>query len=551
MRSTMILLAAVSLLAGCTTAPPPRTAPIARAPAAPPKLIVAISVDQLSADLFDEYRSQFTSGLARIANGNAYRNGYQSHAATETCPGHSTILTGSRPARTGIIANNWVDYSVTRANKSIYCAEDERLPPPNPAAAAGSWGSYVPSPVHLRVQTLGDRLKQVSPQSLNVAIAGKDRAAIMMSGHRADQRWFWDGSKFTTDPASSAAPQAVQRGNAAVAAAIASPRTGLTAPPLCAAKAWPIRLSDSLTVGDGNFARAAGDARGYRLSPEMDGAVLAIAAGLVQEMGLGSDATPDVLSIGLSATDYVGHAYGTGGQEMCLQLLSLDRSLGDFFRVLDSQGIDYAVVLTADHGGTDIPERRPGAARADPALAAELVAKAIGTRIGLSGPILRGDLSGDIYIDRSLTAAQRTRVEQAAISFYRAHPQVEAVFTAREIASRRMPNGSPDRWSIADRVRASFDPQRSGDLYVVLKQNVTPIPSPSVGYVSTHGSVWDSDRRVPILFWRKGMSAVSSNSAVETVDILPTLAATIGLQLAPRSIDGRCLPVQGAACPAR
>ena len=34
MRSTMILLAAVTLLAGCTTAPPPQTAPIARVPAA-------------------------------------------------------------------------------------------------------------------------------------------------------------------------------------------------------------------------------------------------------------------------------------------------------------------------------------------------------------------------------------------------------------------------------------------------------------------------------------------------------------------------------------
>ena len=33
--------------------------------------------------------------------GTVFRNGYQSHAATETCPGHSTILTGDHPARTG------------------------------------------------------------------------------------------------------------------------------------------------------------------------------------------------------------------------------------------------------------------------------------------------------------------------------------------------------------------------------------------------------------------------------------------------------------------
>jgi arylsulfatase A-like enzyme len=232
-------------------------------------------------------------------------------------------------------------------------------------------------------------------------------------------------------------------------------------------------------------------------------------------------------------------------------LLALDRSLGDFFRVLDSQGIDYAVALTADHGVTDIPERKVGAARPDTALAAENVSRTISAQLGLSGQIVRGDVSGDIYINRSLSPAQRVRVEQAASAFYRAHPQVEAVFTARDIASRRMPTGSPDRWSIADRVRASFDPERSGDLYVVLKQNVSPIPMPSVGYVATHGTVWDSDRRVPILFWRKGMSRFSSDSAVDTVDILPTLAASIGLPLAPGSIDGRCLTVQGVICPRR
>ena len=35
----------------------------------PPKLIVMIAVDQFSADLFAEYRSHFTGGLARLASG--------------------------------------------------------------------------------------------------------------------------------------------------------------------------------------------------------------------------------------------------------------------------------------------------------------------------------------------------------------------------------------------------------------------------------------------------------------------------------------------------
>ena len=94
----------------------------------PKLLLVVISVDQFSADLFDEYRPQFTGGLARLASGTVFHNGYQSHATTETCPGHSTILTGDRPARTGIIANAWFDHGAARADKMVYCAEDESAP---------------------------------------------------------------------------------------------------------------------------------------------------------------------------------------------------------------------------------------------------------------------------------------------------------------------------------------------------------------------------------------------------------------------------------------
>src|SRR5437763_12911037 len=94
----------------------------AQAPAPPTKLLVVIAVDQFSANLFDEYRPQFTGGLARLASGTVFHNGYQSHALTETCPGHSTLLTGDHPARTGIIANVWIDQTVQRPDKAVYCA---------------------------------------------------------------------------------------------------------------------------------------------------------------------------------------------------------------------------------------------------------------------------------------------------------------------------------------------------------------------------------------------------------------------------------------------
>ena len=236
MRKLAKLVPAASLLvAGCAT--PPANTRLPRVDA--PKLVIVIVVDQLSADLFDEYRPQFTGGLARLAGGTWFRNGYQSHASTETCPGHATILTGARPATTGIIGNAWIDRSVGRG---ISCAEVEN--PPNTSSS-----NYTVSSVQLNVPTLGELL-----------------------------------------------------------------RKALMPPPFCADKAQPVTIEGGRVVGNGAFARAAGDSDVFRASPDYDSAVLAQAGALVSVLQLGGDATPDLLAIGLSATDYVGHAYGTGGQ---------------------------------------------------------------------------------------------------------------------------------------------------------------------------------------------------------------------------------------------
>jgi predicted AlkP superfamily pyrophosphatase or phosphodiesterase len=518
----------------------------------PPTLIVAISVDQFSADLFAEYRQHFTGGLRRLSEGVVFPSGYQSHNMTETCPGHSTILTGSRPARTGIISNDWFDQSVARPDKHVYCSEDPGVP-------GSSFEHYTVSTHFLKVPALGDWMKRANPASRSVAVAGKDRAAVMMGGYETDQRWYWTGKAFEgTGKGGPAA--AVGQINAAVADALSRPREPFPLPDLCAARARPVPVAGGgVPVGAGRFARAAGDSRAFRASPEIDAATLELAARLRTEMHLGEGSAPDLLAVGVSATDYVGHTYGTQGAEMCVQLLALDRALGDFFARLDASGVDYVVVLTADHGGNDIPEREAqhaiaSAARADEALTPSRMGKALAAKLGLKGPVLLAAAAfGDMYIDRTLPPAQRTKALAAAIAAYKAHPQVAAVFTHAEIEAAPAPSGPPETWSLIQRAKASFDPQRSGDFIVMLKPRVTPIFDTAHNYVATHGSPWDYDRRVPILFWRKGMAPYEQPLSIETVDIMPTLAALIHLPITPGAIDGRCLDLDegpGTTCPA-
>lgn len=546
--AALIALGSSSIATALPPAAPAQTGGDAAAPKRP-TLIVAISVDQFSADLFAEYRQEFTGGFAKLMQGAVFPDGYQAHAATETCPGHSVIMTGDLPAHTGIIANNWMDLKTARDDKNVYCVEDE-------AAPGSSSDNYTVSPLHLMVPTLGERMKAADARTRLVSVSGKDRAALMMAGHNPDEIWYWGGKSFVTLPGRTGMPAVVDRANKAIAAEIAQAQPALTLPPVCAAKDRVIDVGGGKTVGTGRFARAAGDGKAFRASPEFDGAVLALAAGLVQDMKLGKGDAPDVLTVSVSATDYVGHTYGTQGTEMCLQLLSLDRDLGDFFKVLDATGVDYVVALTADHGGHDLPERidQQGfsdAARIDPALDTAVVGPAIAKQLGLTGRLLYGAPQGDIWIDPKLSSADHKRVLDAAVKAYAAHPQVAAVFTRDQILATPFSKESPERWTLIERARASFYAPRSGDLVVALKPHITPIADPTHGYVATHGSFWDYDRRVPILFWRKGMGGFEQPLPILVADIMPTLAGIVGFKVPADQIDGQCRdidPGPGNSC---
>ena len=515
------------------------------APAEPPRLILAIAVDQFSADLFAQYRQHFTGGLGKLLTGAVFPSGFQSHAATETCPGHSTLLTGVHPSRSGIIANTWFQPGIGRAEKRVYCAEDETDP-------ASSSSNPVVSAGHLRVPTLGDRLKGANPVSRNVAVSAKDRAVMMMGGHKIDAAYWWKGGAFTSFANVPLAPSA-QAQNRIAAALIAKGAPAFAIPAWCLPTQRAL-AAGSATIGAGRFALEPAKPDSFRISPRIDAATADLAIRLTDEMALGKGAASDVLSVSFSATDYIGHAYGSEGLEMCIQMAQLDANIGRLLAHLDQLHIDYAAVLSADHGGFDAPERLgqqayPRAVRVDPALLPGELAKAVIAKTGIkpaSGPLIYGDGPfGDFYLSASLSADDKARASAALVTLLKAHGQVAAVFTSQELAAAPLPSGSPADWSLKDRARASFDLQRSGDVVMLLDRAVVPIPVAGPGYVATHGSPWDYDRRVPMLFWRRGMLGFEQPAPVETVDIAPTLAALLKLNITDGDFDGRCLDLDG------
>jgi predicted AlkP superfamily pyrophosphatase or phosphodiesterase len=513
-----------------------------------PTLVVAISVDQYSADLFQQYRPLYERGLARLSSGVVFPRGYQSHASTETCPGHSTILTGARPARSGIIANEWEDLNRPRrdggnAMYRRYCVDAD-----DPARPAGTVTTDA-----LLVPTLGDRMRAADTSSRSVAIAGKDRSAVMMGGKNSSLTLWWvRGTGFVTYPdvtVESGMRARIATVNEAVKKSYESP-TQPQLPKQCAAMSQRVAVTQDIAVGE--LQPVAAKSPRWRSTVAFDALTAQMAIATIDEMQLGKQKSVDLLAVSFSATDYVGHYFGTQGAEMCAQQLALDETIGRLLTHLDKSGVAYVVALTADHGGLDLPERNTARAlataqRIDPELLPARVGEAVAKELGLSGQILLGrDFAGDVYLNPSIDSGQRHAVLDAVRRKYASHRQVAKVFTRNELLAAEPPSGPPDEWTLLERAKASFNPQRSGDFVVLLQPYITTYAKPKnaeTEYTSSHGSPWGYDRRVPILFWWRGIAGFEQPAAVEVVDIAPTLADLIGLEVPVREMDGRVLKI--------
>src|SRR6266446_2672568 len=146
-----------------------------------PKLVVAIVIDQFRYDYLTRFRSEYTGGLKRMLDDGAnFTNARHRHYQTVTASGHATFLTGSTPAMTGIVGNEWWDRTSGAAVTSVSDTRTRLLG----ANGAGS------SPRRMLQSTVGDELKASGKGGKVIGISIKDRAAILPSGHTADGA-FW------------------------------------------------------------------------------------------------------------------------------------------------------------------------------------------------------------------------------------------------------------------------------------------------------------------------------------------------------------------------
>lgn len=521
-----LMLCAVLLLPSCSNKP------------ALPKLVLLISIDQMRADYLERFGAEFTGGLGRLyREGIVYTNADLNYAASETGPGHASLATGSYPNVHGILANEWID---PKTRKKVYCVSDSTALP-----VEGEGGNH--SPNNLTVTALGDWIKTHSLDSKVISVSAKDRAAILMGGKSPNGAYWYDGKTghmVTSNYYMQTLPQWAKDFNAAnwVEKNLPAAWEKLKSEEAYAAHGPDEMPGERKWNEDSSFPHAFSEEKKKSellTSPYGDMLVLDFAAAALKGEQLGQRDVVDMLAIGLSCTDYVGHAFGPDSHEMHDHLLRLDIALGKFLEELEDElgEGEVLVAFSADHGVLPLPEyltqiknENARRVRVDEELKpkAEALKQRLLQEFGGKEPIIieNAFLNYAAAAKRGLDSlALENRLRAEVLKF----DAIADVYFRRELLG----SATADR-AYLERFQRSYYPGRGEDFQIRYCENCL-ITSKPTG--TTHGSPYRYDAHVPLVFFGAGIQAGRVEREVHVVDVAPTLAKFLSYDF-PQRVNG-------------
>ena len=461
-----------------------------------PKLVVGLVVDQMRWDFLYYYYDQYgEGGIKRLLNGGfSCENTMINYVPTVTAIGHSSIFTGSTPALTGICGNNYVING-----KPVYCVEDKTV---NSVGSTNEAGQM--SPRNLLSTTIGDELKVATNfRSKVIGIALKDRAAILPAGHGADAAYWYDikaGHFISSSYYMDKLPGWVEQFN----------RKNQTKPGFDV-KNDPVGVSLTFKLAE---------------------------AALENEQ-LGTDDITDLLTVSVSSTDAMGHTYGTRGKEMDAVYMQLDRDLTAFLRILDEKvGRDnYLLFLTADHGSAHNPNflkdhRLPAGGFNTGAMVKQLNER-IKEQFGIDQAVMNIN-ANRVYLNRLAIKEKYEVVKQAAVALLKENKEIQFVVDFEKATYTTIPQ------LIRERIVNGYNPDRSGDIFIVPKpQHIAGGDNPA--YKGTTHCVWNPyDAHIPLLFYGWNVLHGSTSAPTYIVDIAPTVCAMLHIQM-PNACIGNAI----------
>jgi predicted AlkP superfamily pyrophosphatase or phosphodiesterase len=519
---------------------------------ADPRLVVVISIDQFPYNYLERFRMHFgKDGFRRLLDSGAtFTAASYEHALTVTAAGHAVILSGAYGDQQGIISNEW--YDRTR-HRGVSCVSDDT------AQLVGAIGAGS-SPRHFIGSTFGDELRIATGfQSKVISVSLKDRSAILLGGKLATAAyWMRDSAFVSSTYYLRTLPDWVRDFNTSGTINANFGRTWTRALP---DSAYASMDRDDAPYEDGGkglgitFPHPIHGGNPDRITQEFFNALIRSPFGneillnfakqaLVGEK-LGGRGVTDLLCIGFSANDYVGHAYGPHSHEVLDMTVRTDRAIGDLLSFLDREiGLPNCIIaLTSDHGVAPIPEylhsRFPSAdTRRVPHESFRAFCDSVARKNFGSPP--RGNrwieamVGRNIYLNHNALRTVGIAPDAAAqviVDALRRRDEVAAAYSHREL--ELLTPSSP----LQRRFKHSFYPIRSGDVAYALKPYLFEGDN-STG--TTHGDPYDYAAHVPLLLFGDGIQRGRYALASSPADLAPTLSALCGVEF-PAGRDGRVL----------
>ena len=502
------------------------------------KLVVQIVVDQLRGDILTKFENNLSEdGFKYISGrGKNFTNANFIQSVTKTAPGHATIATGSIPAFHGIIGNDWFD---KKTGKTVYACQDDE------ALVFGEERGL--SPENLTVSTLSDELFLATEGKAKIfGVSFKDRGSIFLAGHSGKAFWYsnknggFTSSKYYFD----VPPGYVQKFNKNdwlgkfynqnwnlllpkenyLYKDVDENNYEFTEKGL--GKTFP---HDFSALPRDKFGRI------FIFTPFADELTYEFAKVVITENEIGKDSVVDYFSISFSITDYIGHRFSPNSLEYEDHIYRLDRTVGKFIKFLDEKiGLEnILIVFTADHGISESPEFLKEKGQPSGVLYFQDFAKLCNNfcrdKYKIDFDVVKYLITPSIYLNESkiLQAGLTVRqVENDLKKLILKYDGVYNVLTSGEIEENKIAQNL-----INTRVANSYFPGRSGNLYVV------SLPGWFVGYengkrhnASMHGSPWNYDAYVPLIFCGPGIDSGYDSSECGPHDIAPTIADYLGIK---------------------
>jgi len=488
------------------------------------RIVVVISFDQMRGDYPERWNSQLAEdGLRRVgSDGVWYANAHLPYACTSTGPGHASIATGVTPSVHGIIENDWYDRA---RGKKVYCATGERpyeRVPSNNAAGSRTKDASGLSPERLLAPTIGDHLRSTNKKSRVFSLALKDRAAVLMGGKDPSGVYCFDTAtgQFHTSTyyREQPHPWVLKFNNSNVADRwfgknwdrlldsqiynrVAGPDDvlGESIDSKGLGRVFPHPLGNDQPGPGGKYYAQ------LEKSPFANELLWEFAKTCILEENLGQGESPDLLYLGFSANDLIGHAWGPDSHEVLDVTLRSDRLIAEILKYLETTlGKErFTLVITADHGVCPLPEvanqKHPEAARFHPGMELEPLSEALDETFG--GAELGGgnwvEAIGStvvypwIYLNRRLIASRGVPLE--TVQDY-ATKWVGNRDHHRPGPTLKMIAGPPLADPLGRSIQLAYHPDRCGDVYALPREYCIPMP----GTGTTHGTPHSYDTHVPV-----------------------------------------------------